>query len=61
MDIRPHETKHSRMEQDSFVEDSLLKNLLGQFLNTLLHIQFNPLTSGLITYNYYCISDNNIN
>ena len=49
------------MEQDRFVEDSFLKNLLRPFLNTLLHIQFSPLNSGLITPNYYCISDNNMN
>ena len=31
-------TKYSRMDQVKFVEDSLYKNLLGPFLNTLSHM-----------------------
>ena len=33
-----HRTKYSRMDQNKFVEDSLLKKLLGPFLNTLSHM-----------------------
>ena len=38
-----YDTKHSRMGQVKFVEDSLQKILLAPFLNTVSHITYNIL------------------